>query len=371
MDSTNTTLNPKSSTEASATWRPTNQSLLFSLQDPHDLRWGDLTQLQAPTQNHSSSIQNAQDIHKPLGLWGYSDDLGISLNGGRIGAALAPDFIRKYFYRLTPPSYNFADSNLTQSNKAAHSIDSKSQLIDYGNWLSRNNLQETIHALTPLLTDKLKTHSAFITLGGGHDYGAVDGAAFLNYSLSSTSKLNSKNNSLKTSLKPMVLNFDAHLDVRPWKSGLNSGTPFSWLLDHYPDQFEFIEVGIQKQCSSPHHHNWLKEKGATIVTRDYIHQVGLLNALKQILAGTSTNQKCFVSFDMDVFSQDIAPGCSQSWSVGLSYGEVQSALNWLYSNKSVSLLGIYEVSPPLDVDHRTSKLAACLMDDFYRSHKSK
>jgi formiminoglutamase len=201
-----------------------------------------------------------------------------------------------------------------------------------------------------------------ITLGGGHDYGAVDGAGFLQWS-----------QSLQTThpSKPLIINFDAHLDVRPWQRGLNSGTPFSWLLDRYPDQFDFLEIGIQSHCSSPHHRDWLENQKIQILDLNFIRKVGMLNALRHALAGTSPHQNCFISLDIDVFSQSLAPGCSQSWDAGLQYEEMETALSWLLAHKNVRLLGVYEVSPPLDLDHKTSKLAACMMDIFVKNYWTK
>lgn len=309
-------------------WKATSDLLFFSRNDHADLRWGDLGQ---------ATALDTQLTDSSFGLWGYADDEGIALNGGRVGARFAPEVIRRFFYRLTPPT------NLA-----------KGCLADYGDWQKGVSLLEQISTIAPLLAEKLALHP-MVTLGGGHDYGAVDGAGFLQW-----------HQSLKTSIKPLIINFDAHLDVRPWKNGLNSGTPFSWLLDHYPGTFDFIEVGIQKHCSSPQHHAWLLEKQGQVLPLDYLQKVGLTNALRQLLAGTSPVQDCFISFDIDAFSQSLAPGCSQSWDAGLQYAEVIEGLRWLTANKRVRLLGIYEVSPPLDLDHRTSKLAACLIDDFVR-----
>ncbi len=39
---------------------------------------------------------------KGVAIIGYPDDEGISLNGGRAGAALGPSEIRRWLYRMTP-----------------------------------------------------------------------------------------------------------------------------------------------------------------------------------------------------------------------------------------------------------------------------
>lgn len=329
-------------------WKSTASRLFFSRHDVDDFRWGDFAK---PTQSHPiANINNKnlpQESNKTpnVGMWGYADDDGIILNAGRAGAQLAPEVIRKFFYRLTPPS---------MSNQPF-------LISDYGDWTSGSSLSSQIELISPLLAHYLQLHP-MITLGGGHDYGSVDGAGFMQWHLQNTTV---------SALKPLIINFDAHLDVRPWQKGLSSGTPFSWLLDHYPGQFEFLEVGIQNHCSSPHHRKWLHKKQVPIIDLDFIRKVGILPALQQVLAGTSMNQSCYISLDIDVFSQSYAPGCSQSWGAGFVYEEMEMALSWLLLNKNVRLLGIYEVSPPLDTDSKTSKLAACMMDNFVKNYWTK
>lgn len=329
-------------------WKSTASRLFFSRHDEDDFRWGDFAK---PIQSHPLAAINKKSLSREnnknpnIGIWGYADDDGIILNTGRPGAQLAPEVIRKFFYRLTPP---------TISTKPFH-------ISDYGDWTSGPSLASQIELISPLLAQHLHYHP-MITLGGGHDYGSVDGAGFMQWYLQ---------NSSTPHLKPLIINFDAHLDVRPWQNELSSGTPFSWLLDHYPDQFEFLEVGIQNHCSSPHHREWLYKKQVPIIDLDFIRKVGIVPALQQALAGTSIHQACYISLDIDVFSQSYAPGCSQSWGAGFVYEEMDLALSWLLLNKNVRLLGIYEVSPPLDTDSKTSKLAACMMDSFVKNYWTK
>ena len=72
----------------------------------------------------------------------------------------------------------------------------------------------------------------------------------------------------------------------------------------------------------------------------------------------------YLSVDIDGFSNAYAMGCSQSWSTGFSPQGFFPLLQVLMSNLDVQVLGIYEVSPPLDLDDRTSKLAAQILYAF-------
>jgi len=69
----------------------------------------------------------------------------------------------------------------------------------------------------------------------------------------------------------------------------------------------------------------------------------------------------FLSIDIDGFSNAVAPGASQSWATGFLPKDFFQVFNLLRLRLDVRLLGIYEVSPPLDLDAQTAKLAAQIM----------
>ena len=98
-----------------------------------------------------------------------------------------------------------------------------------------------------------------LTLGGGNDYAFSDGMAFLQ---------------TYAQKKPLVINIDAHLDVRDLSRGPTSGTPFFRLLESKID-FDFVELGIQSQCNSTKHWHYVEEKGGKIISLDEILDSGL------------------------------------------------------------------------------------------------
>jgi formiminoglutamase len=300
----------------------TDPKLFFSKNDPEDLRLGDFI--------------FKSDQKSDWSILGYADDEGISLNGGRPGAALAPSKIREYFYKMTP---------------ALHST-YRPTIADLGDLKASAfaSLQER-HDFAHKATSQIFTENKLITLGGGHDYGFPDAAAFLD--------------SVKdTSEKPLILNFDAHLDVRPTNNGLHSGTPFRSLLNDYAGKFDFVEIGIQPQCNSRVHYDWALQNGATIFDLDVIQTRNLTEILTENFE-KNLKRPLWISFDMDCLTSSEAPGCSASYSTGLCLSQVFPALKYLSQNFDVRGMGIYEVSPPLDQDNRTSKAAALLIHHLF------
>lgn len=297
---------------------PTPKDLFFSKNDPEDVRLGDWV-LNPPL--------SKQSFH----ILGYPDDEGIRLNKGRPGAEQAPNIIRNFFYRMTPAVLN---SEL------------KTQIKDHGNIPTDISLIERHEMARTQIAEFTRNRQIWISLGGGHDYGYADAMGFLD--------------GVKDSA-PVVINVDAHLDVRPDTNGPNSGTPFYRTLMNAKKKFQFIEYGIQPQCNSQSHLAWLKNKKGSVIDISSIRKQG---PLKPLRAQLRSQKKIFLSLDIDAFAASAAPGCSQSWESGLTWMEWQPVMEYLIQKHDVCGMGIYEVSPPLDQDNRTSKLAALLMHEF-------
>ncbi len=171
---------------------PTDPSLFFKSQKTGDPRLGEII-----CHCVSKTDPKADDII----IAGYPDDEGIALNKGRLGASLGPDAIRQCLYKTS----------------FFRSPDKKQNIIDIGN-LNINSPLSDRHEKVKLNVKKaLDKKMCWVGLGGGHDYGYPDGAGFLQANENPTNK-------------PLILNFDAHLDVRPTDQGLSSGTPFYRLL---------------------------------------------------------------------------------------------------------------------------------------------
>lgn len=299
-----------------------NRDLFFTRNDSLDPRMGEIV-----TAGELNKI-----VPTSWNIVGYPDDEGIFLNGGRVGAALAPSEIRRFLYRMTPPL-----------------LGAIPKIQDLGDLkVLAMKLPERHQAARSVAEQVFKAGGNYIALGGGHDYGFADSSAFAK---------------VFAGQSPLVINFDAHLDVRPTDKGFHSGTPFRRLLEEFP-KTQFLEIGIQSQCNARDHYNWLKKQGGQILTLSEMATSGdsQMKAMTQfILPHLSTPRPVFLSIDLDAFSSAFAPGCSQSWPTGLAPLDVIGVLEFISRRVQVKGVGLYEVSPPLDIDGRTSRLAALLI----------
>ncbi len=303
-------------------WLPTDESLFFKKDDKSDPRLGNFVRHESATSGDAGCV-----------VLGYPDDEAIQNGGGRIGAAGGPERIRHWLYRMTP-------SLLSESVS----------LVDAGNINTALTLNDR-HLAARKKVSEAVGKSKVVTLGGGHDYGFPDGAGFLD---------------IYKDQKPLVINFDAHFDARPPGAKLSSGTPFYRLLEEFKD-VDFIEVGIQTQCNSKVHHQWLKDRGAKIVFTDLWMQSGenLVDyTLKQTGDWLLKPRPTFLSIDMDVFSWPYAIGTSQSWPIGISPEQFYPLYLFLLKRLDVKLLGVYETAPSLENHDGTAKLAAQLIHRF-------
>ena len=308
-------------------WRAIDPQAFFSSRDPEDPRLGDLVR------PYEDGVLNEPSFV----IAGYPDDEGIRINGGRPGASLAPGAIRKPLYKMTPP---------LQETRAF-------SLYDYGDLdVSSLPLAERHAAGAAACALVIANGGRWIALGGGHDYGFAEASGFLN--------------AVGGRVRPLVINFDAHFDVRPDTKGLSSGTPFFRLLSLGTD-VDFAELGIQAQCNSRVHLKWLKDRGARILTMDDVEasRESFETCAVRLLGDWILRPRpCFISVDIDAFSSAVAPGCSQSWATGFMPNEFFPLFDLLIRRLDVRALGIYETSPPLDQDDRTSKLAALIAHRF-------
>jgi formiminoglutamase len=310
---------------------PTPSELFFTKNDVSDIRLGDLFKPLG-----AQSIKENDFV-----ISGYPDDEGIRLNGGRVGAAQAPKLIRQFLYKMTPIGLKYT-----------------TQFYDAGDLIPNFELPFRHEKAQAHAKDLYLSKARLITFGGGHDYGFADAAAFLDASLQLSKK------------KPLVINFDAHLDVRPIKEQIfHSGTPFSRLIEKYHGQFNLMEIGLQSQCNSPHHRLWAQQHGAELVDLMDIAKKGWDWVWwKPMLATITADTPVFISFDIDALTAAEAGGASQAWATGLKVQDCLLFLEKLYQISNVRGLGIYEVSPPLDRDFQTAKTAALITHSFIFSY---
>ncbi len=268
---------------------------------------------------------------------GFCCDEGVRRNLGRTGAKQGPEYIRKAFANL-PVTFG--------KNTA---------IYDAGDIICiENNLEEAQSQLTIAIKIILENNFFPIVLGGGHE------VAFGHYNGIISHFENNKNKNLTLG----IINFDAHLDLRPHKDGGSSGTMFSQIADICSDQkrqFSYMCLGAQLCANTT---SLFKKADLLhakyILAKDFI-EPNYKNILADIHSFIDKNEYIYLTICSDVFNSSFAPGVSAIQPLGMNAELVLIFLKEILKTNKVVSFDIAEVSPRFDQDNSTAKLAAVII----------
>ncbi len=268
-----------------------------------------------------NAMENARVV-----ILGFPGDEGVRRNGGRVGAAQAPDAIRTQLYNLTPDARNYDAW-----------CEMLAQTFDAGNILVTGNVEQDQEVLGEKVSEVLQAGAIPIILGGGHETAF---GHFLGYA--------------KRHAPVHIINIDAHADVRPLKnSRAHSGSPFFQALE-YPDAMcaGYAVYGLAPWSVAHAHVDYLQKKNCTYCWKDEVSRAKLEAAFGALDSPT------MVTMDMDVVDRAGAPGVSAPASGGLDMKDFWYVAYLAGRSSEVTSLDIVEVNPVLDIDNQTVKAAA-------------
>lgn len=264
---------------------------------------------------------------------GFASDAGIIRNMGRPGAKLGPDQIKTQLAKLPCPS--------------------NEEFIDLGSIVCEGDALESAQSqFAELIALCHQQGHKTIALGGGHEI------AWAHYQ------------GLAPKYKKLgIINFDAHFDLRPCLQGQqgNSGTPFSQIAGYCEQHqlpFQYCCIGIQKFGNTPSLFNRAKELNAKYLcaeqlgTQSFAWQIAFIDDFMLNL------DHIYLTICLDVFAECFAPGVSAPQALGLSPWQVLPLLKYIMQSGKVVSIDIAELSPPLDQDQKTARLAALIIAEL-------
>lgn len=289
--------------------------LFYQRGDPHDPRLGEAVKFDEKFYTDSQVV-----------LLGCPQDEGTIRNGGRAGAAQAPDEIRSYFYRLA-------------------ALDTFPRIFDLGNTRIQPTLEATHQQHREIVRQVIRDGKTLVVLGGGNDIAYPDCAG------------------LALEIADMLaFNVDAHFDVRA-DSPRSSGTPYRQLIEEgllIPQKF--YEMGWQPFANSSAYLRYLNEHKAHHYSIHKIREIGVPTVFQTILSNITVDA-IFWGLDMDVVQAADAPGVSAPNPTGLTAAEFCKIAEIAGQDSRSRLFEITEVNPTYDIDGRTCHLAAAAL--FY------
>jgi formiminoglutamase len=300
---------------------------------PDDLRLGEIIEF---WQGERSALAPGRPV-----LIGFPQDDGVRRNGGRIGAAQAPNEIRRWLYRLTPWD---CEANIDLTDLPP---------LDLGNVRVSGELEDTQAALGDIIAALLQSGAIPIVVGGGHEtaYGH-----FLGYAAEQR--------------RVGIINIDAHLDLRPPVDGKgHSGSPFRQALEHptraLPGEC-YVCLGAQPHAVSRQHWLFAREHGCTVRWCDEVRDSLEHSFLDEYKRLATAGCQVYVTMDADVVQTADVPAVSAPNSMGLSGAEVAACARLAGSLAQVSSLDLVEINPRLDRDSQSSRWGALVLWNFLK-----
>lgn len=271
---------------------------------------------------------------------GYCSDEGIKRNLGRTGAKHGPEGLRNKFANLP---VSFGDNT---------------QIYDAGDLFCVDGNMEEVQEQLKIAVERILDNRLFpIVLGGSHDlaYGHFNGI---------TNHLKARTTG---SPKIGIISFDAHFDIRPYNKQSSSGTMFSQIADNCSKEnqrFDYLCLGIQSCANTRSLFKKANSLGVKYVYASEFVESNHNNVSAKIKSFIDDNDHIYLTFCTDVFNSASAPGVSALQPLGLNPNHVLKFANEILKSKKVISFDITEVSPPLDHDRRTAKLAAIIISSL-------
>ena len=272
-------------------------------------------------------------LPKDFVLHGFSVDEGVRRNKGRVGAKDAPDIIRKN-------ASNFPVMNPEFSLK------------DFGNiYCVDENLEKSQDELSEKVFQTLRKEGKSIVFGGGHE------VTFAHYSGIKKAFPNKKIG---------IINIDAHFDNRKPEDGKTgtSGTGFWQIAQEGP--IHSLHIGIQRNSNTLKLFDTAHQLGMKYMLAEELFFENLPNIYQKIDDFLDDIDLLYLTICMDTFNVAVAPGVS-----ALAYNGIFADAAFMHfyrhilKTKKLVALDVAEVNPIYDIQERTARLAASLVNEWF------
>jgi len=291
--------------------------------------------------NQVTPFGSAQQVQRDVPvIVGFGSDEGVRRNQGRIGAAHAPKELRRVLAGLPA--------------KAAIAA-----LADAGDVVCDDGDLEAAQAeLAHVVSEVLAGGGRPLVLGGGHE------VAWGTYSGLRLHQQREAGNqaTLLISRKLLIINFDAHFDLRQ-KRPANSGTPFDQIALDCEERgvsFNYVCFGISDLGNTASLFAHAERLGVRYVLDVDMQETQLPQRLNELQKLLDAADDVYLTIDLDVLPAATAPGVSAPAALGVPLSVVEAMVLRVRASGKLRASDIAEYNPTLDQDRRTARAAARL-----------
>jgi len=276
----------------------------------------------------------ADSARPPAALLGFCSDEGVRRNKGRTGAAAAPAALRA---ALGPLAFHL-DRPVADAGDVV---------------VSGSGLEAGQERAGRAVTEMLDAGQLTVVLGGGHE------TAYASYSGVAASA------AVQGGRRLGVLNLDAHFDLRDGPVP-SSGTPFLQMARAEAAagrEFRYAVVGI----SEPNNTRTLFSTAQELGVRYLLDEDCGAEQVQEFVAGFLADiDVLYLTIDLDVLPAAVAPGVSAPAAYGVPLPVISAVCRQVAQSGKLLHFDVAELNPDFDVDGRTAKVAARLIDTLLR-----
>lgn len=270
----------------------------------------------------------------PAALLGFASDEGVRRNKGRQGAAAGPAAIRS---ALGPLAFHL-DRGVSDAGDVT--------VVDGA---LEDGQERAGRAITAMLDGGHLT----AVLGGGHE------TAFASYLGVAASA------DVQGGRRLGVLNLDAHFDLRN-EPVPSSGTPFLQMARAEAAagrEFRYAVVGI----SEPNNTRALFDTAKDLGVQYLLDEDCTADRTEALVAGFLAGiDVLYLTIDLDVLPASVAPGVSAPAAYGVPLPVISAVCRQVAESGKLLHLDVAELNPDYDIDGRTAKVAARLLNTLLR-----
>lgn len=282
-----------------------------------------------------------------VGLVGLPDDTGVTLNGGRAGAAVGPSAFRAALARYgvaNPIGWTYP------------------KVFDAGDVApvaggSAEALRATHDRVRAAVRGVLDLGLFPIAVGGGHDLTLAFAGAVIEWhrERATGGSEDEDGDGDERGGEPEwgCVYCDAHLDVR---QQVGSGMPFRGLIERHGVRPLLVE-GLDDMANARELVEWFEDHGGEVGEPDEPAE----DRYQEVFADT---RHIVASFDMDALDMGVAPGVSAMNPCGMSVRDAEGHVRRWGADPRVVCFDIMELNPAHDEGGRTARAAARLFLAF-------
>jgi formiminoglutamase len=266
---------------------------------------------------------------------GFRSDEGVRRNKGRIGAAAAPEAIRQ---ALGPLAFHL-DRDV---------FDAGDVVVEDGS-VEAGSLEAGQARAGRVISELLDGGKLTVLLGGGHETAF---ASYLGVAGSET---------VRGGKRLGVLNLDAHFDLRD-EPVPSSGTPFLQMARAEAAEgreLNYAVVGISEPNNTRTLFNTADRLGVKYLLDEDCSAEAVHDFVARFLDSVDV---LYLTIDLDVLPASVAPGVSAPAAYGVPLPVISAVCKQVATSGKLMHLDVAELNPEFDIDSRTAKVAARLVN---------